>query len=269
MTRSPHWTVQIPEEKLLPAGKPEALGRAKAKLSPFADEHVEGQICRCEECAESRIRKLARQCNALRCLAEGAPRVGQVTKNLEEVSRCSRQLAAVLSTLDDYSRDWLMGSQRPSRGQIDMQLLQIQAKTQELPPPSTLSMGDGALVDQLGALSKYAELMAGQFEAWRLLNAPFPINDVGGNTNTVTQWHGTPTEKLVIGAYHIYDDFKPGAARKTEHGSFHSFVVGIHSFATGSENGQSALFEYIKQILGPNGALKPPKIGSDLRREEF
>lgn len=269
MTRSEHWSIEVPEEKLVPAGKLEALAHAKAELGPFADTHLEDKACRCERCAELRIRKLARQCNALRHMAEGAPRAGHVTRNLEEVARQSRQFAATLSALDDYSRDWLIRWRQPSPGQVDMRLLQIQAKTQDLPVPSTIARGDGALVAQLSALSNYAELMAHHFESWRLLNAPFPINDVGGNTNMVTQWYGTPTEKLVIGAYHIYDDFRPGAVRKTEHGSFHSFVIKIHSFATGLESGQSALFEFIKQILGPNGALKSPNIGPDLGPGDF
>lgn len=100
--------------------------------------------------------------------------------------------------------------------------------------------------------------MADEFLHWQGCNTPFPLDDVGGNTNMVTQWYGTPSEKLVLGAYHIYDAFKPQAARKSENGAFHRFVIDIHMFATGSDKGESSFYELIKQRLGSNGALKPP-----------
>jgi len=258
MTKSAPWSIKVPEDKLRPTGPPEAMSRAKDALRPFADEHLEDQVCRCERCAQLRIQKLAQQCNALRSMAKGAPRAGHVTRNLQAIARQSRQMAATLSGLDDYSRDWLVKSRQPSPGQLDVRLLQLHAKTQDLPTPSTILTRDGPLVAQLAALGNYADLMADQFEEWRRLNAPFPIDDVGGSTNIVTQSLGTPTEKLVLGAYHIYDYFKPGAARKTENGAFHRFVNDIHLYATGSDNGESSLYEFIKQRLGPNGALKLP-----------
>ncbi|KAA0078148.1 hypothetical protein [Tardiphaga sp. P9-11] len=258
MTKSTPWSIKVPEHKLRPAGPPEAMSRAKDALGPFVDTHLEDEVCRCERCAESRVQKLAEQCNALRYMAKGAPRAAHITRNLQEVARQSRQLAATLSGLDDYSRDWLSKSRQPSPGQLDVRLLQLHAKTQDLPTPSTILTGDGPLVAQLTALGNYANLMADQFEEWRELNAPFPIDDVGGSTNIVTQWYGTPTEKLVLGAYHIYDYFKPEAARKTENGAFHRFVSDIHLYATGSDKGESSLYEFIKERLGPNGVLKLP-----------
>jgi hypothetical protein len=71
----------------------------------------------------------------------------------------------------------------------------------------------------------------------------------------MTQRHGTPTERLVIGAYHIYEDFRPEGARKTENGSFHTFVNQIFLFATGTRKGQSTLYVQIKRMLGRNGVL--------------
>ena len=258
MTESERWLNEIPEEKMIPMGPPEALVRAKEALGPFISEHLDGEVCRCERCAEFRIRKLARHCNALRHLAKGAPRAGHIIQNLQEVARQSRQLAVTLRSLDDYSRDWLVRPRSSAPGQVDTRLLQAQAKTQELPHPSNIAVGDGALVAQLEALDLYADRMADQFNVWRLLNAPFPIDDVGGGTNMVMQWFGTPTEKLVLGAHHIFEHFKPGLARKTENGSFHCFVNDINLFATGSEKGQSSLYEFIKRTLGPNGTLKLP-----------
>jgi hypothetical protein len=258
MTESKRWSSEIPEEKMLPKGPLEALARAKEALRPFTDGHLDGEVCKCEQCAESRIRKLARHCNALRYLAKGAPRTGHIIQNLQEVARQSRQLAVTLSSLDDYSRDWLVRSRPSPPGQVDTRLLQARAKTQDLPHPTTIAMGDGALVGQLEALGQYADIVAAQFNAWRQLYSPFPINDIGGSTNMVSQRFGTPTEKLVLGAFHIFEYFKPDAARKTENGSFHRFVNDIHWFATGSEKGQSSLFEFIKQIMGPNGTLKLP-----------
>ena len=258
MTESERWSSEIPVEKMLLKGPSEALARAKEALGPFADGHLDDEVCRCERCADSRIRKLARHCNALRHLAKGAPRSGHIIQNLQEVARQSRQLAVTLSSLDDYSRDWLVKSQPSPPGQVDTRLLQARAKTQDLPHPSTIAMGDGALVGQLEALGQYADLLASQFNAWRRRYSPFPMNDVGGSTNMVTQRFGTPTEKLVFGALHIFEHFKPDAARKTENGSFHRFVNDIHLFATGSEKGQTSLYEFIKQTMGPNGILKPP-----------
>ncbi|CUU14668.1 hypothetical protein CDS [Bradyrhizobium sp.] len=75
----------------------------------------------------------------------------------------------------------------------------------------------------------------------------------------LTQWYGVPAERFVIGAYHIYDDFRPGEARKTEDGSFHTFVNQVFVFATGTRKGQSSLIGQIKRLLGRDGALKIPK----------
>ncbi|PDT73063.1 hypothetical protein CO675_32185 [Bradyrhizobium sp. C9] len=182
-----------------------------------------------------------------------------MTRNLEEVAAKSRQLASLLSSLDDYSREWLLKPRPPAAGGPDPRLLHRKARASELPPPSLVANGDGEFVAQLKALTEYARLMAQEFEMWSLLNTPFPIKDRGGNTNIVTQWHGTPSERLVIGAYHIYDDFRPAEARKTEDGSFHRFVNQVFLYSTGTRKGQSSLYIQIKRLLGRNGALKIPK----------
>ena len=109
------------------------------------------------------------------------------------------------------------------------------------------------------ALSEYTRVMALQFEAWSLLNTPYPLQDKGGNTNVVTQRYGTSAEILVLGAYHIYEYFRPDEMSKTEDGSFHTFVNQIFLFATGTLKGQSSLYSQIKRLFGPRGALKIPK----------
>jgi hypothetical protein len=255
MSSSKHWSIKVPEDKVAPAGKPEALAEAKKELGLFKAQHVVDKVCLCELCAETRIRDLAMRFNKLRFASKGAPRTNHITKNLNNIATKSRQLAAALGSLDDYSRAWLYRPRTPAANGPDLSLLREQAKANDLPPPSLIAPGDGKLVEQLIAMSRYATLLAEEFEIWRLLNAPFPISDIGGNTNMMTQRHGTPTERLVIGAYHIYEDFRPEGARKTENGSFHTFVNQIFLFATGTRKGQSTLYMQVKRMLGRNGVL--------------
>ncbi|MET4155474.1 hypothetical protein ABIC08_006254 [Bradyrhizobium sp. RT9b] len=259
MARSKRWSMKVPAEKVAPAGPPGALAEAKRELGTFDLQHKADEVCLCESCAERRIVELAARFNKLRIASKGAPRAGHVTRNLEEISMRFRQLAVTLSSLDDYSRDWLRRPRAPAAGGPDPRLLFKTAGAAQLPPPSLIADGDGEIVAQLRALSEYARIMAQEFEIWSLLNTPFPIKDRGGNTNMLTQWYGVPAERLVIGAYHIYDDFRPGEARKTEDGSFHTFVNQVFVFATGTRKGQSSLIGQIKRLLGRDGALKIPK----------
>jgi len=259
MARSQRWSIKAHAEKVTPAGTPRALAEAKRELGAFDQQHKADIVCRCESCAERRIVELAVRFNKLRVASKGAPRAGHVTRNLQEISMKSRQLAVALSSLDDYSRDWLRRPRAPAAGGPDPRLLFKTAGAAQLPPPSMVADGDGEIVARLRALGEYARTMAQEFEIWSLLNTPFPIKDRGGNTNMLTQWYGVPAERLVIGAYHIYDDFRPGEARKTEDGSFHTFVNQVFLFATGTRKGQSSLIGQIKRLLGRDGALKIPK----------
>lgn len=252
--------MKVPDEKVDPAGTAEALAEAKAELGPFSSRHVADEVCLCEKCAEMRITQLAKRFNKLRFASKGAPRAGHVTRNLENVAIKSRQLATCLSSLDDYSRDWLLRPRAPSAGGPDPRLLHKNARAADLPPPSSVANGDGELVVQLNALAQYARLMVEEFEKWSALNTPFPLNDRGGNTNMITQWYGTASEALVIGAYHIYEDFRPGKARTTEDGSFHTFINQVFLYATGRRKGQSSLYTQIKRLLGRKGALKSSKV---------
>ena len=259
MLRSTRWSIKVPQEKVVPAGPLQALAEAKRELGPFWPNHINDKVCLCEKCADARIIRLAKRFNKLRLASKNAPRAGHVTRNLEDIASRSRQLAVALSFLDDYSRDWLSKPRKPAAGGPDPRLLHKSARASELPPPSLVADGDGQLVAKLKALSEYAHVMAQEFEMWRLLNRPFPIKDRGGNTKMVTQWHGTSAEGLVIGAYHIYDDFRPAEARKTEDGSFHTFANQVFFFAAGTRRGQSSLYSHIKRLLGRNGGLRIPK----------
>lgn len=259
MARSKRWTKKLDEKDILPGGGPEALIAAKKELGDFDDTHVAARVCRCENCAEERIVELATRFNKLRSASKGAPRVKHLIGNLENVSRKARQLAVALSELDDYSREWLFKPARPDIDQPELKELYLMAGGEELPPPSLVANGSGEFVKRLNALSEYSHHVSKWFDNWRLLNSPFPLTDRGGNSNMFTQWYGTPSENLVIGAYHIFEDFRSGEARKTEHGSFHRFVNEVSRFATGSRRGQSALYVQIKRLLGKNGALRPPK----------
>ena len=252
------WSITVPERKIAPAGSPEALAEAKKKLGPFEATHTSGRVCRCERCAEERIRKLAMRFNKLRFAKKGAPRAKHVTRNLDGVARKSRELAAALKSLDDYSRDWLLTPRKPVENEPEGSLLFEKSKASELPPPSTVAPGDGKFVEQMIALDHYVRLMSDRFEIWRLLNSPYAIKDAGGNTNMFNQYFGSPDHALVIGAYHLYEDFKPDGVRKTEHGSFHQFVDQVFLFATGSPRGQTSLYACIKVLLGRNGVLKLP-----------
>jgi hypothetical protein len=259
MAKPKRWSAKIPEEKVNPVGSNHALNEAKKELGPFDPNHSADSVCRCEKCAEAKIVKLAKRFNRLKFIARSAPRAIHVTRNLQELAFRSQQLATFLSSLDDYSRQWLLKARKPMVGRPDTRLLHRRAGARELPPPTAVANEDGKLVFRLQALSEYADLMAREFEIWSAINTPFPLYDKGGNTNIVTQWNGTPSEILVLGAYHIYDYFRPGEARKTEDGSFHTFVNQVYVFATGSRKGQSSLLLQIKKRLGRNGALKFPK----------
>jgi hypothetical protein len=79
------WSITVPERKIAPAGSPEALAEAKKKLGPFEATHTSRRVCRCERCAEERIRKLAMRFNKLRFAEKGAPRAKHVTRNLEQI----------------------------------------------------------------------------------------------------------------------------------------------------------------------------------------
>jgi hypothetical protein len=256
MPISKRWTIKVPQEKIDPAGSSDALAVAKEELAPFETKHSEQGICRCEKCADKKIRQLATRFNKLRFAANGAPRAKDVPQKLDGLARKCRELAATFSSLDDYCRHWLLTRRKPVAGEPDGRDLYKKAGAKDLPPPSLTDPGDGKFVERLIALDMYVRLMSERFEIWRLWNAPYPITDKGGNTNMFTQWYGTPNKRLVVGAFHLYEDFKPGAVRNTEFGSFHRFANAVFLYATGSRKGQSSLYPHIKGLLGRDGMLK-------------
>lgn len=262
MERRKRWTISVPEEKIAPAGGRDAFERAKAEIAPFDQKHSR-RPCHCEKCGEESIIEVARKFNQIRFQMVGAPRAKQVSRNLEEVARAARRLAATLAGLDDYSRRWLRLKIKPQGDEPDLRPLHERARANDLPPPSNVAAGDGLFVQDLQALSTYADEMALLFGYRGLMQFP---NDLGGATNIVTQLKGTPNEALVFGAYVIMLNHQPKKISKTENGAFHRLVNEIRLFATGSRKGEASTLAYIKNHLGPGGRWKRPS-QEDLDRE--
>jgi hypothetical protein len=116
------------------------------------------------------------------------------------------------------------------------------------PGPPTDELEDLSWVTKLNALSRYANLCLKNFhDRMGIDDSNHP--DKGGNTNLIKAMAGSPEWGLVSAGWLVFDMFRQGEATATEGGPFHSFLMSVFEFATGSDPEQSKLMPGIKDIV--------------------
>lgn len=197
--------------------------------------------------ATRHVESLARCFNHKELAVKGAPRAKHVIEQLEKLESKSRELADLLSQLDDVTRLQL---QTGGTGVGDFLLCcktDPDLDAEGLPRPSPVHHY-GRWIARLNALSNYTAFCTAQFCSRQQIGEGEPA-DRGGNTNMYKQMVGSGRFALVRDGLAVFDQFKPGVAKGTEGGEFHAFLMDVFEYATGLDPEEhSKLVPWVKKL---------------------
>jgi len=255
----PRWTSITPESTRDPKGPERCLLQAVERLGPFkyktqeeADKSVSHHHLKLHlslQLALEQVRILARDYNGHRNQNSDAPRTKQVIERISKLESLTGELARYLEGLDDMTRFYLQTAGTAYVGYCPpSQIEKAEYSRLPHPAPATNEVREISWVTKLDALSCYANLCLKNFQE-RMGIDDIDHPDKGGNTNLIKEMAGSPEWGLVSAGWLVFDMFKHGEATTTEGGAFHSFLMSVFEFATGSDPEQSKLMPSIKDIV--------------------
>lgn len=176
--------------------------------------------------------------------AEAAPRISDLRKKLEKIYQCSRDLERLLNDVDPYFQQALFAYTS----------LDDHPKS----PDGQLEGPDG----QLGGFSKFhphlfrdsqqfMTALSGMAKSADLVVKKMPI-DSGRRGTLFDILQQSPKRLLVVRCWELFWQFRPGDARGTLRGDFHTFCDYLFELTTGEDpNKEGAgvgLFSYVKEV---------------------